>query len=243
MDSQYNSMVALELENVTKRFGSKIAVEDITFKICEGERIALIGENGAGKSTTLKISSGLMRPDTGKVRIFGYLPSSYDARKLLGYLPEDASPYLNLSVIENLEYIGAIRSVENLDDRIDELVTILSLKEFLKNKPLSLSRGNRQKLCLALSIIHRPKIAIMDEPLNYLDIPTQERVMEYLNSLNSSFLISTHIFSIARRLTQKVIIISKGKIIWEGMVSELEDSAGFGKSVESIISELMRNVS
>ncbi|MGP6219718.1 ABC transporter ATP-binding protein [Caldiplasma sukawensis] len=243
MDPQENSMVALELENVTKRFGSKIAVEDITFKIREGERIALIGENGAGKSTTLKISSGLLRPDTGKVRIFGYLPSSYDARKLLGYLPEDASPYLNLSVIENLEYIGAIRSVENLDDRIDELVTVLSLKEFLKSKPLSLSRGNRQKLCLALSIIHRPKLAIMDEPLNYLDIPTQERVMEYLNSLDSSFLISTHIFSIARRLTQKVIIISRGKKIWEGMVSELEDSAGFGKSVESIISELMRNVS
>ncbi len=238
-----SSSLSLLMENVSKSYGKITAVKDFSIQIRDGERVALLGENGAGKSTTLKIISGLMKPDTGKVRIFGYPPSSFDAKRMIGYLPEDPSPYLNLSVRENLEYIGAIRETEDLQSRIEDLLDMLSLKGMERQKPLSLSRGNRQKLCLALSIIHHPKFAIMDEPLNYLDIPTQETIFQYFESMKSTFLISTHILSIAKRLTERIVILSSGKKAWEGTIQELEGMEGNGRSIESVVSELMKNVS
>jgi ABC-2 type transport system ATP-binding protein len=236
------SQNALEMTDVVKSFGNVVAVNGINIEIKDGERVALLGENGAGKSTTIRIISGLMRPDKGNVKIFGYPPSSMEAKKYIGYLPEDASPYLNLSLRENLEYIGTIRRTENLNERIDDLLDVLELKSMEKQKPLTLSRGNRQKLCLALSIIHNPRFAVMDEPLNYLDIPTQERVFEYFENMKSTFLISTHILSIAKRLTEKIIILSLGKKVWEGKLTELEDLKGSTKSIETVVSELMKNV-
>ncbi len=242
-DTFQSSAFALVLEGVTKSFSGINAVNDLTLRIKDGERVTLLGENGAGKTTTMKIISGLMKPDKGNVRIYGHRPSTMEAKKFIGYLPEDASPYLNLSVRENLDYIGTIRNTENLQDKIEEILSMLDLKEFESQKPLSLSRGNRQKLCLALSIIHSPRFAIMDEPLNYLDIPTQERVFEYFENMDATFLISTHILSIARRLTERVLILSRGKKIWEGTIKDLEDSQSESKSIEAIVTDLMKNVS
>ncbi len=236
------NLEALAFDSVTKSFGKNIAVNHLGFTIKDGEKVALLGENGAGKSTTLKIICGLMRPDSGRVRIYGMLPSSMKAKAHIGYLPEDPSPYLNLSVRENMEYIGAIRQTRNLDERIEDLLSQLYLKKYEKQKPLSLSRGNRQKLCLALSIIHNPSFCVMDEPLNYLDIPTQEAIFEYFENMKSSFIISTHILSIARRLTERIIIISSGQKVWDGKLEELEEMESAGKSMEIVISELMRNV-
>ncbi|MHB1440117.1 MAG: ABC transporter ATP-binding protein [Cuniculiplasma sp.] len=233
---------ALSMESVVKTFGNVRAVDGVDIHIKDGERVALLGENGAGKSTTIRIISGLMRPDSGRVRIYGFRPSSVDAKRYIGYLPEDASPYLNLSIRENLDYIGTIRKTENLQEKIEFFLDLLGLKSVEKQKPLTLSRGNRQKLCLALSIIHGPRFAIMDEPLNYLDIPTQEKVFQYFEKMNATFLISTHILSIAKRLTEKIIILSSGKKVWEGKIAELEELKGESKSIETIVSELMRNV-
>ncbi len=237
------AQIPLSFRNVTKSYGKNVAVNGLNIEIKNGEKVALLGENGAGKSTTLKIISGLMRPDAGSVRIYGYLPSSISAKRHIGYLPEDPSPYLNLSVRENLEYIGAIRQARNLETRIDDLIYSLQLKNYENQKPLSLSRGNRQKLCLALSIIHEPSFCVMDEPLNYLDIPTQEVIFQYFENMNSSFIISTHILSIARRLTERIIIISSGAKIWDGKLAELEEMGKNGKTMENVLSELMKNVS
>ncbi len=241
--SSEDSLIALRMESVVKTFGTVRAVDGVDIQIKDRERVALLGENGAGKSTTIRIISGLMKPDSGMVRIYGHRPSSIEAKRYIGYLPEDASPYLNLSVRENLEYIGTIRRTENLQDRIEFFLDMLGLREMEKQKPLTLSRGNRQKLCLALSIIHQPRFAIMDEPLNYLDIPTQEKVFEYFEKMNATFLVSTHILSIARRLTSKVIVLSSGKKVWEGQITELEELTEGTKTIESIVSELMKHVS
>lgn len=240
--SNFENSDPLFMESVSKSYGKIKAVDNFSMTIKVGDRVALLGENGAGKSTTLKIISGLMKPDNGRVRIFGYLPSSFEAKKMIGYLPEDPSPYLNLSVRENLEYIGSIRQTENLESRIEELLDILSLGSMERQKPLSLSRGNRQKLCLALSIIHNPRFAIMDEPLNYLDIPTQEVIFQYFERMNATFLISTHILSIAKRLTTRIVIISSGSKVWDGTIGELEEMETDGKSMESVVSGLMKNV-
>lgn len=239
----YSSDKAIDVSNLVKTFGSKEAVMGLSFSVKKGERVALLGPNGAGKSTTLKIIAGLLKPDSGEARLSGYLPTEMEAKRMLGYLPEDATPYMSLSVRENLEYIGAIRGTENLRDRVDYLFDLLDFREYERSKTNSLSRGNRQKLALALSMVHRPSVIIMDEPLNYLDIPTQERVIDSLVKMDASFLVSTHIMSIAERLTSKVIIISRGQTIWTGTIDELRKFGDPKEPVEKIVARMMGNVS
>lgn len=233
----------IELKNVVKSYGTTEALKGLSMRVGCGERMSLLGPNGAGKSTTLKIIAGLLKADSGEVYLKGNRPNSLEAKKLIGFLPEDPSPYISLSVQENLEYIGSIRGTPNLEDRIEYLITLLGLETYRKFKTNSLSRGNRQKLSLALSLIHSPKILIMDEPLNYLDIPSQERVFGVLKEMDATFLVSTHIMSIAERLTDHVVMISKGASIWNGTIEELRERGSPNEPIESIASRMMVDAS
>lgn len=229
----------IEIANVVKYFGATEALKGLSMSVRCGERVSLLGPNGAGKSTTLKIIAGLLKQDEGDVFLKGFTPNSIDAKRLIGYLPEDPSPYISLSVQENLEYIGSIRGTRNLSDRIDYLMDLLDIGKYRKSRPSALSRGNRQKLALALALIHEPKILIMDEPLNYLDIPSQERVITMLKELDATFLVSTHIMSIAERLTDHAIMITNGHRIWHGTIEELRERGSRQEPIESIVSRLM----
>jgi len=231
--------LCIEVNNVTRSFGKVTALKGLSFSIPWGEKFALLGPNGAGKSTTLKLLVGLLKPDLGDLRVGGADPGSKEARSIVGYLPEDASPYRSLSVRENLEYIGALREVEDIRGTADSFLDLLELREYEKSKVGSLSRGNTQKLALALSILHRPKILLLDEPLNYLDIPTQEKVISFLNSLNATHLVSTHIMSIAGRLTKNVIMLSKGAVLWEGSIDDLKKLGREDEPIESIVARMM----
>ncbi|AKA49389.1 multidrug ABC transporter ATP-binding protein [uncultured archaeon] len=235
--------MAIEVNSIVKRFGDKEAVRGLSFSVSKGERVALLGPNGAGKSTTLKVIAGLLKPEEGEARLGGYLPNQLEAKRMLGYLPEDATPYMSLSVRENLEYIGAIRGTENLRDRVNYLFDLLDLGQYQRTKTNNLSRGNRQKLALALAMVHNPSVIVMDEPLNYLDIPTQERVIDSLMEMKASFLVSTHIMSIAERLTEKVIIISNGQTVWTGDIQDLRKFGDPKEPVEKIVARMMRSVS
>ncbi|PSN83802.1 multidrug ABC transporter ATP-binding protein [Candidatus Marsarchaeota G2 archaeon ECH_B_SAG-G16] len=233
-------MFCIEVENVSKSYGQKLALNSVSFRIPCGEKWCLLGPNGAGKTTTLKLLVGLLKPDSGRIRVGGYDPTSQEARALLGYLPEDATPYLTLSVRENLEYIGALRQVENLTHRVDEIIDYLGLNEFEKSKVGTLSRGNRQKLAIALAVLHRPKILLLDEPLNYLDIPTQERVVSLFRSMqDTTFLVSTHIMSIAQRLTNSAIVLVQGRVVWSGSIPELRAMGSEDEPIESVVARLM----
>ncbi len=186
---------------------------------------------------------GLLRPDQGEVKVAGLDPSSQEARKISGYLPEDASPYRTLSVRENLEYVGALREVPNLKDRVDRVMDNLTLREYERAKVGRLSRGNAQKLALALAILHSPKILLLDEPLNYLDIPTQERVISILNDdISSTQLVSTHVMSVAGRLTDHVIMISRGAVVWTGEISDLKKLGSENEPVEKIVARMLTSV-
>lgn len=240
LDLSYHCIYVRDLH---KKYGANDALRGIDLTVSCGERVALLGPNGAGKSTTLKILAGLLKPDSGEVSLQGRPPNSPEAKRMIGYLPEDASPYLTLSVRENLEYIGAIRNTPDLKERIDTLLDMLDLREYEKSRTSRLSRGNRQKLALALSIVHSPKIILMDEPLNYLDIPTQEKVINFMMKMDATFLVSTHIMSIAERLTQKCVIISSGSNMWEGTLAQLKGMASPETPIESIVARLMNNVS
>lgn len=235
----YSGSGSILLEGVRKAYGSTVALDGLSIEIPAGEKFALIGPNGAGKSTTLKLLVGLLRQDAGTISIMGHPPTSMEAKKMLGYLPEDASPYATLSVRENLEYVGALRGVERLRDRIDEMLSELTLAEYERSKVGKLSRGNRQKLAVALALIHQPRVVLLDEPLNYLDIPTQERVVQMLDRLNATILVSTHIMSIAERLTDGAIVIARGRKVWSGSMGELQAQAQPSESIESVVVRLM----
>ncbi len=234
------NLKAIEFFEVTKRYGKVIALNSLTFEIPIGSKVALLGPNGAGKTTTLKIIAGLLTPDMGYVKVMGRDPESIEGKRIIGYLPEDAQPYRTLSVRENLEYIGALRGVENLKEKVEKLLDLLNLREYEKAKVGRLSRGNVQRLAIALALIHDPKILLLDEPLNYLDIPTQEEVIKILNSLDATMLVSTHIMSVATRLTDQVLMINKGKLIWKGYIDEIRKLSK-EERLEIIVAKLITN--
>lgn len=233
----------IDAQYVTKRYGKTTALDDVSFSIPCGERYALLGPNGAGKSTTLKLLVGLLKPDTGTVKINGHEPSSTEAKSVLGYLPEDATPYRTLSVRENLEYITALRGVQDIAASTDKFLDALALREYERAKVGKLSRGNMQKLAIALALVHNPKIVLLDEPLNYLDIPTQETVFKMLKALDSTMICSTHVMSIATRLTDKVLMIARGKIIWSGTIDALKAMEVGDESIESVVARLITSAS
>ena len=235
-------MDCITVTNVYKRFGSIIALNNVSFSIPCGGRYALLGPNGAGKSTTMKILAGLLKPDHGEVFIKGLKPGSKEVKKILGYLPEDPMPYRILTVRENLEYIAALRGLPNPREKAEEMMELLDLKEYENVQAGKLSRGNQQKLALALVLMHNPEIVLLDEPLNYLDIPTQEKVINILRNMNSTFLVSTHIMSIATRLTDHVIMIVKGNVIWTGTIDELRAMGREDEPIESVVARMMNSV-
>ncbi len=231
--------VCIEVQYLSKSYGKNVALNNVSFSIPCGERYALLGPNGAGKSTTLRLLVGLLKPDSGLVKISGYDPSSPEAKRVLGYLPEDATPYRTLSVRENLEYIAALRGVKDAADAAVKFEADLGLAEYEKAKVGKLSRGNLQKLSIAMALIHRPRIVLLDEPLNYLDIPTQERVFKMLTSLDSTQIVSTHIMSIATRLTDRVIMLAKGMVVWNGTIEKLRSLGHEEEPIESVVARLM----
>ena len=233
----------IEAQFVTKSYGRTVALKDVSFSIPCGERYALLGPNGAGKSTTLRLLVGLLKPDTGRIRINGNEPFSAAAKSVLGYLPEDATPYRTLSVRENMEYIAALRGVREASAATDRFLDELSLREYERAKVGKLSRGNLQKLSIALALIHSPRIVLLDEPLNYLDIPTQENVFKMLKSLDSTQIVSTHIMSIATRLTDKVLMIARGKIVWDGTIDALKAMERGDEPIESVVARMMTGAS
>ncbi len=235
-----NLMECISLRNIVKNFGSITALNNLSFSVPCGGRYALLGPNGAGKSTTMKILAGLLKPDYGDVEIMGMKPGTKEVKKILGYLPEDPMPYRILTVRENLEYIAALRGVSR--DRVEELLDLLDLRQYERVQAGKLSRGNQQKLSLALVLLHDPKIVLLDEPLNYLDIPTQERVISLLKNMNSTFLVSTHIMSIATRLTDHVIMIARGNVIWQGSIDDLRSLGKEDEPIESIVARMMGSI-
>lgn len=230
-------MECIKVKDLLKRYGDIVVLNGISFEVKCGEKWALLGPNGAGKSTTLKILAGLIKPDKGEVKIKGHDPTSLDAKRLIGYLPEDADPFPALTVEDNLKFMMVLRGIKD-EDRVEKLLELLELDKYRKYKAVELSRGNRQKLAIAMAVLHSPEILLLDEPLNYLDIPSQDLVIELFRSFrDSTFVVSTHIMSVADKLTNKVMVMSNGSIKWMGTFDELKS---MGESVEKVIAKLIK---
>jgi ABC-2 type transport system ATP-binding protein len=217
----------IEVRDLSKSYGSFQALRGVSFGVEEGEIVGLLGPNGAGKTTTIKILTGYLQPDAGSVVIHGLdvLTHTLEVKALIGYLPENAPLYPELSVQEYLRMIADLREIPLNEQlyRIGEAVAATGLEEYLTTPIGHLSKGYRQRVGLAQAILHRPKLLILDEPTLGLD-PTQivevRRLIRRL-ARESTVLFSTHILSEVEALCDRAIILMNGRVRADARLSEL----------------------
>ncbi|MDH5807054.1 MAG: ABC transporter ATP-binding protein [Candidatus Methanomethylicaceae archaeon] len=229
---------AIEIDGLTKKFGNFKAVDNLSLKVKIGEIFGLLGPNGAGKTTTIRMLCGLMRPSEGSIRIYEYkMPEERNqAIKIIGYMAQRFSLYEDLTIMENLEFFGNLYGINgvNLKNRIIELLEFLELKEFKDRLAGKLSGGMKQRLALAVALLHRPKLLILDEPTAGVDPPIRRAFWEYLRSLNKegvTILITTHYMDEAENC-DRIALMNRGKLIAIGSPRELKKMAFGGDLVE-----------
>jgi ABC-2 type transport system ATP-binding protein len=209
----------IELTNVTKYYGDFPAITDISFKVEKGERVGFLGPNGAGKSTTMKIITGFMPPSTGTVKVAGYdiVDQSLEARRHIGYMPETVPLYTDMSVTDYLRFMGTIRGMSRsrLRRRIGEVIEVCGLEDYGSTIIDKLSKGFRQRLGIAQSILHEPDVLIMDEPTIGIDPIQVVETRDLIRSLGGdhTLIVSTHILPEVSTICERVIIINEGRIV------------------------------
>ena len=207
--------MSIKVTNITKRYGTQLALDNVSFFIDRGEVIGFIGPNGAGKSTLMKILTGFIPSDQGEVLI-NDLSDFSEIRKIIGYLPENNPLYPEMYVREYLEYVaGHYKNLQNKKRRIEEIISVTGLSRENHKKITELSKGYRQRVGIAQAILHDPEILILDEPTSGLD-PNQIVDIRNLISLlgkEKTVILSTHIMQEVEAICDKVLIIKKGKII------------------------------
>lgn len=218
----------IEVENITKKYGSFVAVDNISFEGEEGDVIAFLGPNGAGKTTTMRMLTCYMPSTSGTARIDGYdiFYDSFKVRERIGYAPEMPPVYPDMTVNSYLKYVAEIKQVpaREITAKVDKVVEQCGLSEMRKKLISKLSRGYRQRTGIAQAIIHDPKVIILDEPTVGLDPNQVIEVREVIKQLseNKTVMISTHILSEAEAICKHVIIIDKGKIVGKGTWQQLQ---------------------
>lgn len=218
-------MNIIRTENLTKRFGDVIAVDNVSIHVNEGEIYGFLGLNGAGKTTTIRLLLGLLKPDSGYGELFGKQPRQESGIwNDVGYLIETPHSYPNLSVAENLELIAQLRGIADKKE-IDRIIEQLHLGQYLNRKERNLSSGNKQRLGLAKALIHKPRLLLLDEPINGLDPAGIVEIRELLKYLaenhQTTVFLSSHILSEIAKLATRIGIIHNGKLIRELETSEL----------------------
>ncbi|NLF51962.1 MAG: ATP-binding cassette domain-containing protein [Leptolinea sp.] len=216
----------IRVKSLSKDYGSRRAVNELTFSADKGEILGFLGPNGAGKTTTMRMLTGFMPPTSGTAEICGYdvLENSLEVRKLVGYMPESVPLYNDMTVMEYLTYMGEFHEIPDLDDRVDEVLEKVHLDDRAGGYISNLSKGMRQRLGLAQAILHRPDVLILDEPTIGLD-PAQ--IIEVRNLIREigkdhTVMLSTHILTEVQQVCNRVIIINKGNIVAEDTPASLQ---------------------
>jgi ABC-2 type transport system ATP-binding protein len=217
----------IEVQGLTKRYGTHAAVEDVTFSVGQGEIVGFLGPNGAGKTTTMRCLTGFLPPSEGAARVAGHdiVSDSRRARANTGYLPESAALYPEMRVREYLAYRARLEGIRSPDilDRVEEIVGLCLLEDVADRKVENLSRGYRQRTALAGSLVHQPPVLILDEPTVGLDPAQIIKIRETIRLLGRerAVLLSTHILPEVDAVCDRVLIIDRGKIVAEGTPEEL----------------------
>src|SRR5262245_37205943 len=217
----------IEVQNLSKRFPTRRAVDDVTFSVREGEIVGFLGPNGAGKTTTMRVLTGFLPPTSGSARVAGHdvVTQSGPARAATGYLPESAAIYPEMRVAEYLAFRARLEGVPGREvrPRVAEALERCLLTDVAQRKIENLSKGYRQRTALAGALVHRPPVLILDEPTIGLDPVQIIKIRETIRDLGKdrAVLLSTHILPEVEAVCDRVLIIDQGRIVAEGTSSDL----------------------
>jgi ABC-2 type transport system ATP-binding protein len=235
------SQAMIVTNHLFKRYGDKIAVNDVSFQVQAGEIFGFLGPNGAGKTTTIKMIAGLLRPSSGTVRVAGYdvLTDPGRAKAASGYVPDEPNLYAKLTGREFLRFVGDLYGVPRpqAERRIDELLRVFDLTAAGDDTIDSYSHGMQQKTALAAALIHDPKVLVLDEPTVGLDPKSARLIKDILRQIadrGAAVFLSTHILEIAERMCDRIGIINKGQVIAIGTMAELRSMRGAAAGAESL---------
>lgn len=223
--------MSIKVENLTKKYGTQKAVDDISFEVKEGEILGFLGPNGAGKTTTMKIITCFMAPSEGDVNVHGNsIHNNHDViKKKIGYLPESNPLYYDMPVLEYLEFVAELQGVpqDQIQKRIVEMVRVCGLNVEKHKKIGELSKGYRQRVGLAQAMIHDPDILILDEPTTGLDPNQIVEIRKLIRELGreKTVILSTHILPEVEATCDRILIINKGKIVADGTPESLRNRA------------------
>jgi ABC-2 type transport system ATP-binding protein len=213
-------MEAIEVTELTKRFGEIIAVDHINFQVKKGEIFGLLGPNGAGKTTTIRMLTGIMEPDTGSVHIEGIdlMKHPLEGKMNIGCIPEVGNVYQDLSARENLDLMGRFYglSKRERESRSEELLAALGLSDRGDDYVRTYSKGMRQRASIACALIHQPAVLFLDEPTEGLDVHSRRVIVDLVKKMNaqgSTVVLTIHNIEEANRLCERVCIINKGRIV------------------------------
>jgi ABC-2 type transport system ATP-binding protein len=235
----------LEVQHLYRNFRTIPAVIDISFKVAAGEIVGFLGPNGAGKSTTVKMITGMLRPDDGKV-LFEARNIRDDMvayRAVLGYVPEEAHLYTYLSGLEYLQLVGRLRGLDEalIENKATELLKLLGLQSWQYSPISSYSKGMRQRVLIAAALLHDPKLLIFDEPLSGLDVVSSrlfKDLLEMLAAQGKAVLYISHVLETVEQVCNRVIVIAKGRVLADAAPQELKALKGL-PSLESAFSQLV----
>jgi ABC-2 type transport system ATP-binding protein len=234
-------MQAIVVDSLTKDYDGVRALDSVSFQVDEGTFLGCFGPNGAGKSTLLRILTGQISPTSGRAEVLGRdcRTQGPEIKKLIGIMPEVESPPSYLTASEFLYFVGKVRKVDDLDLRIKRWIDYFDLEEVKGSLCKDLSKGTRQKVMLAASFIHDPKLLFLDEPFINLDPLYQRNLREYLSELREegrTIFMCSHILEMAQRLCEEVIILNKGKLVAR---ERIEDMKARGEDLETVFMRLV----
>lgn len=222
----------LKLENVCKDFSKGFKLKNINISLYEGEIVGYLGPNGAGKTTTIKLIMNALKRDSGNIYLFKKNIEKNDVtfRKHIGFMPESGVPYEFLTAREYLNFLASVYGIESSKRKlkIEELLNAFNLSD-QKKQMRTFSKGMKQKVLFMSAIIHNPEILILDEPFNAIEPSTamlMKNILFEMKSEGKSILFSSHILEIVEKIATRVILINRGEMVGEGMVSDIKDKGG-----------------
>lgn len=222
----FSESMSIEINHITKFYGKQKALDDVSFEVRQGEMLGFLGPNGAGKSTLMKIITGFLQADSGKILINGQLAGTenLDIRKEIGYLPENNPLYQDLYVPEYLDIVAGFYKIARRKQRVSEMMALTGLEREKHKKIGALSKGYRQRIGLAQALIHDPSVLILDEPTSGLDPNqlTEIRTLIAETGKSKTVILSSHILQEIEAICQRVVIINQGRLVADNRLTELK---------------------
>jgi ABC-2 type transport system ATP-binding protein len=237
----------IEIQNISKDYGNKLAVKDLNLTLHEGEVFGLLGPNGAGKSTTIKMITGILNPTKGDVIIDGHsiTQDALEAKRCFSFVSDTPDMFLGMTGIDYLSFLASVYKIDQKQfiSKVEELSVEFAMKDALPDMIINYSHGMRQKIFIIGSLLHDPKNWILDEPMVGLDPEaafTIKEIMRERAAAGKTIFFSTHVMEVAEKLCDRIGIIKKGKLVFIGTMAELQTQHGeSGQSLEDIFLKLV----